>query len=146
MLCPTEVLLLSSQFKRLYDKKIRGMAIQYDLTPAEVNVLLFLANNPEYNTSKDICEMRLLPKSYVSKAVDSLIRQGFLTAQEDEKDRRILHLSILPAASGVVQDAQDCQREFLSCVFQNFSETERQALDMLTSKLIENIREALEKC
>lgn len=146
MLCPTEALLFSSQFKRLYDKKIKGMAVRYGLTPAEVNVLLFLANNSEFDTAKNICEMRLLPKACVSRAVDSLIRQGFLTAREDERDRRILHLSVLPAASGLVADAQACQREFLSCVFRNFSKDERQALDTLTAKLIANIREGLEEC
>lgn len=146
MLCPTEALLFSSQFKRLYDKKIRGMAARYGLTSAEVNVLLFLVNHPEHNTSRDICEKRLLPKSCVSKAVDSLIRQGFLTAQEDEKDRRIQHLFILPAASGVVQDAQERQHEFLSGAFQNFSEEEKQTLDALTTKLITNIAEASKEC
>lgn len=146
MLHPTEALLFSSQFRRLYDKKIKGMAERYGLTPAEVNVLLFLANNPEYDTAKDISELRLLPKSCVSKAVDSLVRQGFLTSREDEKDRRILHLSILPAAAGVVADAQANQREFLSCAFYNFTEEERQALDHLMAKLTQNIKEALEEC
>lgn len=145
MLHPTEALLLSSQFRRLYDKKISGMAKRYGLTPAEVNVLLFLANNPEYDTAKDISELHLLPKSCVSKAVDSLIRQGFLVSREDERDRRILHLSILPAAAGVVRDAQDSQQEFLSCAFRSFTEEERQTLDHLMLKLTENIRETLEK-
>lgn len=146
MLCPTEALLFSSQFRRLYDKKIKGMAESYGLTSAEVNVLLFLANNPEYNTAKDISEIRMLPKSCVSKAVDSLIRQGFLTSREDEKDRRILRLFILPAADGVVKDAQANQKEFLSGAFRNFTEEERQTLDHLTEKLIVNIKEELEEC
>lgn len=146
MRCPTEALLLSSHFKKLYAKKIKSMAENYGLMPIEVDVLLFLANNPECNTAKDICELRLLPKANVSRAVDSLIRQGFLTAREDEKDRRILHLFIPPAASGVVLDAQACQQEFFSTVFGNFSAHELQQLDALTAKLTANIKEALEKC
>lgn len=146
MLCPTDALLLSSQFRRLYDKKIKGMAEGYGLAPAEVNVLLFLANNPEYDTARDISEMRFLPKSCVSKAVDSLTRRGFLTSREDEKDRRILHLFILPAADGVVRDAQQNQQEFFSCAYQDFTPDERQTLDALTEKLLTNIKEALEKC
>lgn len=146
MLQPAEILLCSSQFKRLYDKKIRGMAGQYGLTPNEVNVLLFLVNNPDYDTAKDIVEMRQLPKSCVSKSVDSLIRQGFLSSCEDEKDRRILHLSILPAADGVVRDAQDTQREFLSCIYKDFTEPERRTLEHLAQKLVENTKEALQEC
>lgn len=146
MLQPAELLLCSAQFKKLYDKKVRGMADQYGLTPNEVNILLFLVNNPDYDTAKDIVEMRQLPKSCVSKSVDSLIRQGFLTSREDEKDRRILHLSILPAAVNVVQDAQNTQHEFLSCIYKNFTEPERQTLERLAQKLVENTKEALQEC
>lgn len=146
MFSPTEVLLFASQFKKLYEKKIRGMAEHYGLTPNEVDILLFLVNNPGYDTAKDITEMRLLPKSCVSKSVDSLIRQGFLTSCEDEKDRRILHLSILPAAYGVVKDAQASQQEFLSCAYRSFSENERETLEYLTNKIMINIKETLKDC
>lgn len=146
MFCPTEVLLFTSQFKKLYERKIRGMADHYGLTPNEVDILLFLMNNPGYDTAKDITEMRLLPKSCVSKSVDSLIRQGFLTSREDEKDRRILHLSILPAAVGVVKDAQTSQQEFLSCIYQNFTESEREMLECLMDKILINIKETLKEC
>lgn len=143
MLQPTEVLFNSRQFKKLYDKLISDMASHYGLTPNEVNILLFLANNPECDTATDIAEARCLAKSCVSRSVDSLIRQGFLSAGEDEKDRRILHLSILPAAADLVRDAQLTQETFLSCVFEGFSETERRAFDHLTEKILHNIREAL---
>lgn len=143
---PIEVLLLSSQFKKLYDKKIGKMAELYGLTANEVNILLFLVNNPGYDTAKDISELRLLPKACVSRSVDSLIRQGFLKSREDENDRRILHLSILPAARGLVNDAQRSQREFLSCVYRNFSGSERRMLNDLTDKVLTNIKEELEKC
>lgn len=146
MLYPTEALLTGSQFKRLYEKKIRNMATRYALTPAEINVLLFLANNPDYNTAKDISEMRMLPKSCVSKAVDSLIRQGFLTSSEDEKDRRILHLFILPSSDGIVTDARSAQEEFFSHVFRNFSQEERDMLDALTKKLVNNMKEIIIQC
>ncbi len=146
MLQPTEALLFGSQFRRLYAKKIKGMAKRYGLSPIEVNILLFLANNPDYNTAKEICELRLLPKSCVSKAVDSLIRQGVLTGYEDQKDRRILRLSILPAASAVVADAQANQREFMACAFGSFTPEERRTLDLLMEKLFKNIKENLESC
>ncbi len=146
LLFPTEALLTGSQFKRLYEKKIGATASHCKLTSAEVNILLFLANNPDYNTAKDISEMRMLPKSCISKAVDSLTRQGLLTSKEDDKDRRILHLFILPAAKDVVESAQAAQEEFFLDIFRNFSQEERDMLDTLTKKLIHNMKETLEQC
>ncbi len=143
---PAEALLTGSQFKRLYEKKIKTMATRCGLTPAEINVLLFLANNPGCNTAKDISEMRMLPKSCVSKAVDSLTRQGLLTGRADEKDRRILRLFILPAAEGIVKSARTAQEEFFLDIFRDFSQEERRTLDVLTKKLIYNMKEILAQC
>ena len=143
MLHPAEVLFNSRQFKKLFDRQISDMASRYGLTPNEICILLFLANNPECDTAKDIVEMRCLTKSGVSRAVDSLIRQGFLTSREDEKDRRILHLSILPAAMDLIRDARQTQEKFFSCIYRGFTASERRTFDRLTEKISDNIKEAL---
>lgn len=143
MLHPAEVLFNSRQFKKLYDRKISEMASRYGLTPNEINILLFLANNPEWDTAKDIVDRRCLTKSGVSRAVDSLIRRGFLASREDEKDRRILHLSVLPAAMELLQDAAQTREEFFSCIYRGFTASERRTFDRLAEKISENIKEAL---
>ena len=53
-------------FKRLYDQTMDPIAQQWDLTRMELDILLFLANAPAYDTAADIVERRRLTKSHVS--------------------------------------------------------------------------------
>ena len=78
-----EVLIAISHFKRFYSQTFQPLTEKFQLSQLETDVLLFLRNNPEYNTARDIVSMRGFAKSNVSMAVDSLRRKGFLTIQTD---------------------------------------------------------------
>ena len=46
--------------KRAYDAALKPVAEAHGLTRNEVDVLLFLANNPGYDTARDIVELCML--------------------------------------------------------------------------------------
>lgn len=75
----------------------------------EVHVLLFLANNPNYDTARDITVLRGISKSQVSQAVDLLAAEGFLTRTPDQTDRRIIHLAISEEGRPLTQECQQIQ-------------------------------------
>ena len=39
------------------------------ITHTEIEIIMFLFNNPDYDTAKDISELRKFPKSCVSKEI-----------------------------------------------------------------------------
>lgn len=78
----------------------------------EIDILLFLANNQPYDTSRDIVEYRALSKSHVCKSVDSLLRKGYLKGEQDQRDRRLIHLKLQPEAMPAVREAQQMQQDF----------------------------------
>ena len=90
----TQMLLMAQRFGKLYKKLQSDVCNKYNLSNVELDVLLFLYNHPEYNTAKDIVELRGLAKSYVSKAVDLLIKKELITSYEDKKDRRVTNLKL----------------------------------------------------
>ena len=55
--------------QKVYRRFLEPVGEKYDLNRAELDVLLFLANNPSYDTATDIVEYRGLVKSHVSAAV-----------------------------------------------------------------------------
>jgi len=71
--------------------------------------LLFLANNPDYDTARDVTELRGLSKSQVSQAVELLVSRGLLLRTPDETDRRVIHLTITPEGLPLVQECQSIQ-------------------------------------
>ena len=64
--------------KRLYQEKLEPVCSESSLTRMEMNILLFLANNPAYDTATDIVEVRHLTKSHVSASVKTLQARGYL--------------------------------------------------------------------
>ena len=73
---------------KAYDGVLKRICSERGLSLLEVKVISFLHNNPEMNAAGDIAEYRLLSKGNVSRAVDSLIRQGYLRRVPDTADRR----------------------------------------------------------
>ncbi len=49
---------------------------------------MFLANNPEYKTARDIVEIRKIKANLVSVNVDKLVNEGYLERKPVENDRR----------------------------------------------------------
>ncbi|MDO4294039.1 MAG: MarR family winged helix-turn-helix transcriptional regulator [Eubacteriales bacterium] len=135
----SDLLSLLRRLQRCYDRQVSEMGARYGLTATEVSILLFLDSHPQKDTARDIAELRGLPKSCVSRAVDSLIRQGFLTSCEDIRDRRILHLSIQPAADRLMADARTTQEDFFRRICRGFSPQEQKICRQLAQKLSDNL-------
>ncbi|WP_152333690.1 MarR family transcriptional regulator, partial [Clostridium sp. ATCC 29733] len=76
MFSSTDALKVGQAFARGYNRALGGMAEEWGLSRAEVDVLLFLQNNPGCNTAREVVELRGMAKSGVSKAVDALVRRG----------------------------------------------------------------------
>ena len=78
---------------RLYDKLLKKVCMEHDLTVIEADIISFLQNNPGKDTAADIVELRMLSKGAVSKGVDSLIRKipsgadpGYRGQEEDPSE------------------------------------------------------------
>jgi len=52
------------------------------------DILMFLANNPGYQTACDVVEVRKLKANLVSVNIDRLVQEGYLVREADPGDRR----------------------------------------------------------
>ena len=105
----TRLLQFAQQFQKFYDRQFLPILERTHLTMREVHVLLFLANNPGYDTARDITALRGLSKSQVSQAVDLLTAEGLLQRTPDQRDRRVVHLSITEAGEPLTRECQAMQ-------------------------------------
>lgn len=114
----TRLLQFSKQFKKFYAHQFLSVLERTGLSMREVDVMLFLANNPDYDTARDITEFRGLSKSQVSQAVDLLAAEGLLLRTPDLADRRVIHLSITedgaPLAGEMLAVQAQCVQKLLS--------------------------------
>lgn len=129
---------------RLYDKLLKRVCTEHGLTVIEADIISFLKNNPDRDTAADIVELRMLSKGAVSKGVDSLIQKSLLERIPDTKDRRKIHLKLMPKAGPVTATVDEVREEYLKTVLDGFTEDELKMQDHFIRKLFDNAKKAME--
>ena len=133
------VLMLIQKIIKLYQSYAKPVLNKYSMTQAEFDILAFLANNPELNTARDICEVRMLKKSIVCQSIDKLVTKGYVYKKSDPSDKRVLHLLMTDSASIIVEEIKKVQENYLSTIFSNFTYSDMSELYSLLIKLESNI-------
>lgn len=96
----------------VYQRFCQNLIKEWDLNPTSFQVIMFLANNPKYNTARDVCRMRGIKTGIASVAVEQLIQMGYLERRTDPNDRRIQRLYVTDSAAELVERGREVQQEF----------------------------------
>ena len=123
-----------------YARLLDPICKKWDLTRNELDVLLFLANNPEYDRAVDIVNNRGLSKSHVSLSINSLESRGLLIRTEDPNDRRTVHLMLTDASREITAQGQMAQRRFFSYLHQGVTQEQIQLMVEFAQRVSENIK------
>lgn len=128
----------SRQFRTHYDRQFLPFLERWNLSMREVHVLLFLVNNPELDTARDVVVYRGLSKSQVSQAVDILCCRGFLSRKADAEDRRVVHLAITDQGALPAREAQRLQALCGQRLLEGLTPQEQRDFLRLLEKVFEN--------
>ena len=115
-------------YKKYYAARFEAASVQYGLNQLEIDILLFLHNNPDCRTASDICRYRGLAKSNVSKAVEHLRTMGLLTVSPAADNRRQRMLGFTDAATPLVQELHAIQQAATAAVTADQTPAEAQAM------------------
>ena len=140
----TELFIGLRSLFRLYDKLLKKVCTEHNLTVIEADIISFLQNNPGKDTAADIVELRMLSKGAVSKGVDSLIQKSLLERIPDTEDRRKIHLRLMPQAGPVTETVNEVRDEFLDTVLNGFTKEELEMQTRFLQKLFDNTKKAME--
>ena len=139
------ILSYAQHYKKYYTAQFEGAAAAYGLNQLEIDILLFLHNNPELCTASDICRYRVLAKSNVSAAVERLRSRGVLTVSPAPGNRRQRLLGFAPDALPMVAVLAEIQRRSIEPLFADFTLEEQQALQDYLRRMDANILRCLQK-
>lgn len=128
----------------LYTATVSPVCVKHGLTYMEFTVLMFLANNPQFDTASDIVRYRHLTKSHVSMSVRSLEDKGLLKGAHHEPNRRTIHLTVLDAAAMIVSDGKEAQQKFGKILFSGFSDSEYEQFAAFMKRIDKNIANHIE--
>ena len=139
---------MSMEFSRklelAYTAVCKPLCQTLKLPQTAFDILLFLANNPAYQTAADIVEVRKIKANLVSVNVDKLVRDGYLTRESMPGDRRKTRLLCTEKAQPVIMQGRQLQSAFLQRLF---AHTDRQMQDAFLNTISimdKNLNELLE--
>ena len=139
----TRLLWVVQQFRRYYDRQFTDLLARSGLTMREMDVVLFLANNPACDTARDVTELRGLAKSQVSAAVDLLAERGLLLRLPDRTDRRVTHLALTDRGEALGREAREIQGTCLSALLAGLEPEEAACFQRLLEKVLTHAEEQL---
>lgn len=126
--------------KKSYSRLLDPICQEWKLTRNELDIMLFLYNNPEYNRAADIVSHRGIAKSHVSLSVASLEEKGLLLRRFSEQDRRTAHLELPEPGRTIAAQAREMQLRYFSALYRGISPEEFEIWKNITQKVWDNVR------
>ena len=122
-----------------YSEHCKPLCKEIHMPQTAFDILMFLANNPEYKTARDIVEIRNIKANLVSVNVDKLVREGYLTRNSVEGDRRKIELHCTEQALPIIEKGRNLQQHFEQALFQNTNENDRNGFFRTMETIEENL-------
>lgn len=125
---------------------LQPLTFRYDLQLEEVYLLLFLSQNHDMHTRKELADFIGQPKRKLDSALQKLKSHGFLTWKEcsNVKENRratvkLLDIQLLPPAEPVLADIKNAQSNYHHIIFDGFTEEEIEKYESFAEKRKNNI-------
>ena len=115
-------------FEEAYAAVLKPLCAELSMPQSALDILLFLANNPEYKTARDIVEIRKIKANLVSVNVDKLVNEGYLIRKNVEGDRRKVQLLCTDKAQPIISRGQQLQEHFVEQLFADIDDATRQTI------------------
>ena len=130
----------ADKISRAYTRSCRALCHELDIPQTAFDILMFLANHPEYKSARDIVEIRRIKANLVSINVDRLVQEGLLVRREVAHDRRKVELELTEKAAPIVERGRAVQKQFIDTMLQGIDETTLAAFRTALMQMEKNIK------
>lgn len=128
-----------------YSKIVEPVCEKYSITKAEFDIVMFLANNPCFDTATDVVVKRHIAKSYVSMSVKSLEKKGYIERFYLNNNRRTIHLRLKNSADNIIKDGRAAQKSFYELMFKGIADEDMDKLGSIVERMQLNMEKFKEE-
>ncbi len=107
------------------------------LSPNEMNLMLFLANN-KADTAIDFVKETGMSKSLLTRSVDSLMEQSYIRKEPDQEDKRFIHLKLTEKGEEIAMILRTLRSDFIDKLTDNIPQEEFLAFQETLEKMKQN--------
>ena len=129
---------ISFKTAQAYSAMCKPLCQELKLPQTAFDILMFLANNPDCTTARDIVEFRKIKANLVSVNVDRLVQEGYL-------ERRKTQLLCTEKAQPVIARGREVQERFFARLLQNTDAATREAFFRTMEVIGKNLDEILKE-
>ncbi len=119
------LLLFTAKVEGAYKRMCTKLLTEFEISQTSFDILMFLSNNPDLCTAKEISCMKNIKANVVSLHVEKLVNEGYLLRQSMEGDRRKIRLLCTEKAQPILEKGRALQREFFFSLMDGLSEQDR---------------------
>lgn len=134
----------AQKLSHAYTNICKPLCHELNLPQTAFDILMFLANNPQYKTARDIVEVRKIKANLVSVNVDKLVKEGYLERESQKDDRRKIHLQCTEKAEPIIHRGRELQEAFFEILLENISIEQKENF-LKTIEIIEENLELMKK-
>lgn len=136
---------ISQKVSLAYRKICKPLCSEVGLAQTVFDILMFLGNNPECNTARDIVEIRHIKANLVSVHVERLVEEGYLLRRPVKADRRKTELICTQRALPIIERGRLLRKTFIERLIAGMDEAARQAFASALYGIEQNIDAILEE-
>ena len=130
---------IMGQARKSYGKTLEPLCQRRQLTRSELDVMLFLYNNPGFDRAAVFVSHRGIAKSHVSLSVATLTGRGLLERQTTPEDRRTVHLKLTEEGRSIAREARTLQEVFFARLFAGITREELELWLQIIGKVQKNV-------
>lgn len=116
------LLSFTTKIEGAYEVMCQSVLNEFRIPKTSFDILMFLSNNPECYTAKEISTMKNIKANVVSLHVDKLVNDGYLLRQSVEGDRRKVRLICTDKAQPIIEMGRVMQRKFFISMVEGLTE------------------------
>lgn len=130
-----------AQIRRVYVNEFTQRFQEKKFSPNELDLMLFLSNNPSINTSSQLCTCLNVSKALICRSVDSLTAGGFLTSVPDRQDRRVQHLFLTESAAPIIEKIRSIRTELDQEILSGIPKESLEQMEQTMQKILERFQQ-----
>jgi DNA-binding MarR family transcriptional regulator len=122
-------------------KSLFGKSLQKENITHQQMGLLFTIHERQPVMGKEIAQELFLTASSITQVVDSLVHAGYVTRQQDTKDRRIVYLRLTEQGEQKIAHLNSLRKKFLYMSVETLTDEELQGELHNQKKMLEQLQE-----
>ena len=136
---------ISRKITLAYSEVCKPLCKELGLPQTAFDILMFLGNNPDYKTARDIVEVRHIKANLVSMNVDKLVQEGYLERYAVASDRRKTKLLCTGKADPIIRRGRAVQNAFFKRLLDHVEPADQEVFFRTMELIGKNLDEILKE-